>query len=83
MGAAAVVAALVTVAWRQSSAREVMEELAEVERQLELAADERELLARELMVMEGRAWVLQQSGARLGMRPPREDEFQFLPGVEK
>jgi len=81
LGAAAVLAALTTVAWRQSSARETMQQLAELERQLELADDRREILARELMVKEGRAWVLEEAARRLGLRPPREAELQFLPGV--
>ena len=81
LGAAAILAALTTVAWRQSSARETMQHLAEVERQLELAMDQREILARNLVVIEGRAWVLEEAAARLGLRPAREAEVQFLPGV--
>jgi len=82
LAAAALLAALTTVAWRQSSARETMKALADVDRQIELARDEREELTRELMVKEGRAWVLDEAARRLGLRAPREAEVQFLPGVD-
>ncbi|MGI9625356.1 MAG: hypothetical protein ACR2QM_00855 [Longimicrobiales bacterium] len=81
LGVAAVITALTTVAWRQSAARETMEQLADLERELTLAVDERELLARDLMVKEGRVWVGEQAAARLQMRAPSEHEVQFLPGV--
>ena len=81
LSVAAVLAALTTVAWRQSSARGTMKALTDLERQIELARDEREDLARTLMVMEGRNWVLVEAERRLGLRSPREAELQFLPGV--
>lgn len=81
LSVAAVLAALTTVAWRQSSARGTMKALADLERQIELARDEHEELARDLMVMEGRNWILSEAQRRLGLRSPREAELQFLPGV--
>lgn len=81
LGAAAVVAALTMVALRQSAARETMQRLADLDRELTLGIDERETLARNLMVKEGRAWIGEAAGARLGMRAPTENEVQVLAGV--
>ena len=81
LSVAAILAALTTVAWRQSSARGTMKALTDLERQIELARDEQEVLSRDLMVKEGRNWILAEAERRLGLRPPREAELQFIPGV--
>ena len=63
---AATLAALSTVAWRQSTALETLAELEAVRREYALALDEREELARRAMQVEGRRWVGQEAGERLG-----------------
>ncbi len=73
-------AALTVVAWRQSTTRETMEEIDRLSRELAVAADEREELARGLLGLEQRPWVVAEAGRRLGLRPPREEELVFTSG---
>lgn len=77
---AAVVGALTLVAWRQSTARETMAALDDVVRELALAADEREELARRLVVIEGRSWIGAEAARRLELRPPTEREVVIPSG---
>lgn len=77
---AAVVGALTLVAWRQSTARETMAALDDVVRDLALAADEQEELARRLVVIEGRSWIGAEAARRLGLRPPTEREVVIPSG---
>lgn len=72
--------ALTVVAWRQSTTRETMEEVGRLTRDLAVAADEREELARDLLALEQRQWVVAEAARRLGLRPPREDEVVFTSG---
>ena len=72
--------ALTIVAWRQSTTRETMEEIAGLSRELAIAAEERELLNRDLLGLEQRRWVVAEAGRRLGLRPPREEEVVFVAG---
>lgn len=72
--------ALTVVAWRQSTTRETMEEIGRLSRELAIAAEEREELARDLLGVEQRPWVLAEAGRRLGLRPPREEEMVFMTG---
>ena len=74
-------AALTVVAWRQSTTRETMEEIGRLSRALAVAADEREELARDLVGLEQRSWVVGEAARRLGLRPPREEEVVFTPGA--
>ncbi|MXW19017.1 MAG: hypothetical protein F4139_02275 [Gemmatimonadetes bacterium] len=69
--------ALTMVAWRQSTTRETMEEIGRLSRELAIAAEEREELARDLLGLEQRRWVVAEAARRLGLRPPREDEMVF------
>lgn len=73
-------AALTVVAWRQSTTRETMEEIGRLSRELAVAADEREELARDLVGLEQRPWVVAEAARRLGLRPPREEELVFTSG---
>lgn len=73
-------AALTVVAWRQSTTRETMEEIGRLTRELAVAADERKELARDLLGVEQRPWVVAEAGRRLGLRPPREEELVFTSG---
>ena len=72
--------ALTVVAWRQSTTRETMEEIGRGSRELAVAADEREVLARDLLGLERRRWVVAEAARRLGLRPPREEEVVFATG---
>lgn len=85
MGRAAMVlalyaGALTMVAWRQSTTRETMEEVDRLSRELSIATEEREELARDLLGVEQRRWVAAEAGRRLGLRPPREEEMVFMSG---
>lgn len=80
---AVVLASLTAVAWRQSTARETMQELAAAERELAIVIDEREELARELAAMETRPWTGREAGKRLGMRAPTENEVVIASGVDR
>ena len=79
---AAIVAALAAVAWRQSKTRETMQELARVERDLAVALDEREGVAREVVALESR-WVTAEAARRLGLRPPAESEIVITSGAAR
>ena len=72
--------ALTVVAWRQSTTRETMEEIGRLSRELAIAAEKREELARDLLGVEQRPWVVSEAGRRLGLRPPREEEMVFMTG---
>ena len=74
---------LTAVAWRQSTARETMEALAAAERELAIAIDEREELARDLAAMETRPWVGAEAARRLGMRAPTENEVVIASGGDR
>ena len=63
-------AALAVVAWRQSTTRETMVEIQRLDRELAVAADEREELIRELVGIEGRPWIGAEAARRLGLRAP-------------
>jgi len=73
-------AALTTVAWRQSTTRETIEEIGRLSRELAVEADEREALARNVLSLEQRRWVAAEAGRRLGLRPPREEEVVITSG---
>jgi len=73
-------AALTVVAWRQSTTRETMAEIQRVNRELAVAADEREELARELVGIEGRPWIGAEAARRLGLRAPRDREVVIVAG---
>ncbi len=77
---AILLASLTVVAWRQSTTRETMAELEAVERELALAADEREELARELAGLESRPRIGAEAARRLGMRAPSEHEVVITSG---
>ncbi|MDE2764238.1 MAG: hypothetical protein OXQ94_05155 [Gemmatimonadota bacterium] len=72
--------ALTAVAWRQSTTRETMAEIDRLSRELAVAADEREELARELAGLEARRWVVEAADRRLGLRPPSEAEVVIASG---
>lgn len=72
--------ALTAVAWRQSTTRETMAEIDRLSRELVVAGDEREELARELLGLEARRWVVEEAGRRLGLRPPSETEVVIAAG---
>lgn len=78
---AILLASLTAVAWRQSTTRETMAELVAAERELALAADEREELARELAGLESRLRIGAEAARRLGMRPPGEQEVVITSGA--
>ncbi len=80
---AVVLASLTMVAWRQSTARETMEELAAAERELAIAVEGREALARELAALETRPWIGAQAAKRLGMRAPTENEVVIASGADR
>lgn len=73
-------AALTAVAWRQSTTRETMAELDGLSRELAVAADHREELAREVLGLEDRRWVVEEADRRLGLRPPSEEEVVIASG---
>lgn len=73
-------AALTVVAWRQSTTRETIEEIGRLSRELAVSADEREELARDVLGLEQRRWVVAEAGRRLGLRPPREEEVVITSG---
>lgn len=77
---AAVLAALAAVAWRQSATRETMEALDRADRELAIALDEREEVARELLGVEGRGWIAGEAGRRLGLRLPTQREVIITSG---
>ena len=77
---AAVLTALGTVAWRQSTTRETMEELGRAEQELAVVVDEREEAARELVAIESRQWIAREAERRLGLRPPTESEVVITSG---
>ncbi len=78
---AILLASLTEVAWRQSTTRETMAELDAAERELAIAADEREERARELAGLESRQWIGAEAARRLGMRPPSEQEVVITSGA--
>lgn len=78
---AAVAAAMAAVAWRQSATRETMADLAGAERDLAVALDEREEVARELADLESRSWATAQAADRIGLRPPTERELVITLGA--
>ena len=78
--AVAFLAALTAVAWRQSTTRETMVEIQRLTRELAVAADEREELARELVSLEGRPWIGAEAALRLGLRAPRDQEVVITGG---
>lgn len=80
---AVVLASLTAVAWRQSTTRETMEALAAAERELAIAIEEREELARALAAMETRPWIGGEAARRLGMRAPTEDEVVIASGGDR
>lgn len=73
-------AALTAVAWRQSTTRETMAEVDRLSREVAVAADHREELAREVLGLEDRRWVVKEADRRLGLRPPREEEVVIASG---
>ena len=75
--------ALTMVAWRQSTTRETMEEIDRLSRELAIAAEEREGLARDLLGVEQRRWVAAEADRRLGLRAPREEEMVFISGASE
>ncbi len=77
---AVVLASLTAVAWRQSTTRETMEELDAVYRELAVAVEKREELARALAAMETRPWIGVEAAKRLGMRAPSENEVVIVSG---
>ncbi len=77
---AAVLASLTTVAWRQSTARETMQELEDAAVELAVAVEEREALARQLAEIEKRSWIGEEAAARLDMRVPSEQELVMTSG---
>ncbi len=72
--------ALTVVAWRQSTTRETMAEIGRLSRELAVAAEKREELARDVLGLEQRRWVVAEAARRLGLRPPREEEVVFTSG---
>lgn len=80
---AAVLTALAAVAWRQSTTRETMEELARTERELAVANDEREEVLRDLVAIESRRNVTAEAERRLGLRPPTESELVITSGAAR
>lgn len=73
-------AALTAVAWRQSTTRETMGEINRLSRELAVASDLREELAREVLDLEERRWVVAEAYRRLGLRPPSEKEVVIASG---
>lgn len=72
--------ALTAVAWRQSTTRDTLAELDRLSRELAVAADAREELARDVLVLEERRRVVEEAGRRLGLRPPSEEEMVIASG---
>ncbi len=79
---AALLAALALVAWRQSTTRETMQEIEEIGRDLAIAADEREELARRVSQLEARPHVAAEAAERLGLRSPSDHEVVIPAGGE-
>lgn len=77
---AAMLAALAFVAWRQSTTRETMQGLQEIQRDLAIAADEREELVRRLTQLEARPRIAAEAARRLGLRPPSDHEVVMPAG---
>lgn len=73
-------ASLTAVAWRQSTTRETLDELDGIERELAVAIEEAEGLARDLHAIETRSWIGAQAATRLGMRAPSEQEVVIVSG---
>lgn len=78
---AAMLAALALVAWRQSTTRETMQRLQDVERELAISADAREELARQVTQLEARPRIAAEAARRLGLRPPDDHEVVIPAGV--
>lgn len=72
--------ALTAVAWRQSTTRDTLAEIDRLSRELAVAADAREELARDVLVLEERRRVVEEAGRRLGLRPPSEEEVVIASG---
>ena len=72
--------ALGMVTWRQSRALASLASLAELHRQMSVAAAERVELEREILVLESRARVVPEARERLGMHIPEGVELVTLPG---
>jgi len=72
--------ALTAVAWRQSTTRDTLAEIERLSRELAVAADAREELARDVLVLEERRRVVEEAGRRLGLRPPGEEEVVIASG---
>lgn len=72
--------ALTAVAWRQSATRDTLAEIDRLSRELAVAADAREELARDVLALQARRRVAEEAGRRLGLRPPREEEVVIASG---
>ena len=80
LGVVLLLAALASVAWRQSRAMEGLAEMDQVRRELALEAAERAELERRIQVLESRGRVVPEARDRLGMKTPSSHEIVLLAG---
>lgn len=74
---------LVIVAWRQSRAFEVMNEVERVSAEIALAAAEGDDLRQRIQYLESLERVVRDAGIRLGMHIPTDSERADLGGVHQ
>ncbi len=80
LAAAALLASLSLVAWRQARAMEALEDVDILRREVSLGEAERADLLRRVHVLESRGRVVRDAWERLGMRVPTGNEVVLLPG---
>lgn len=79
--AAALLAALSLVTWRQARVRESLEELDRLRREISLVDAERTELEHRIQTLERRSRIVREARERLDMRPPAAGEIVLLPEV--
>jgi cell division protein FtsL len=80
MAAAALLASLSLVAWRQARAMEAFEHLDDLRREVTLGEAERADLEGRVHFLESRSRVVTEAEEELGMRMPDAAEIVILPG---
>ena len=80
MAAAAFLASLSLVAWRQARALEALEVVDSLDRELILSEAERVDLTRRIDVLESRSRVIPEARERLGMREAEGADIVYLLG---
>ena len=80
LAAAAFLASLSLVAWRQGRALELLEEQDRVQREWALGVAEQDELQRRVRSLESRGYVVPEAQRRMGMRMPAASEIVILAG---